>query len=202
MKKLSRDFYNRDSVLVAQELLGKILVHKINGGVLKAKIVETEAYMGIVDKAAHSHNRKKTPRIEVMYGDPGFSYVYLIYGIYNCFNVVASERNNPHAVLIRAIEPIEGIELMSVNRYKKDFKDLSKKEILGLGNGPGKLCMSLSIDRNLNGEDLRGDRLWIEDNKEVFNIVTSKRIGIGYAEEAIHFPYRYYIDGNPYVSRK
>ena len=166
LQKLSRSFYGRDSVTVARELLGKVLVHKTGGQELCAIIVETEAYGGIPDKAAHSYGGKKTPRTKIMFGDPGFSYVYLIYGIYNCFNIVVAKEGDPQAVLIRALEPLEGLETMAINRYNKDYKKLSQKQIYGLTNGPGKLCMAMNIDRSLNGEDLSQDTLYLEAGKE------------------------------------
>ena len=203
MKPLDGEFYNRDSLLVAKELLGKVLVHKINGQTLSVKIVETEAYMGITDKAAHSYGGKRTPRVEVMYGGPGFSYVFMIYGMYYCFNIVTREEGTPQAVLIRAGEPIEGLDLLAQNRFKKSYKELTKKEIGNLTNGPGKLCKALAIDKSANGENLCRDNLYVtEGESEKFNIITAKRIGIDYAEEAKDFPWRFYIEDNTYVSVK
>ena len=203
LQKLSRSFYGRDSVTVARELLGKVLVHKTGGQELRAIIVETEAYGGIPDKAAHSYGGKKTPRTKIMFGDPGFSYVYLIYGIYNCFNIVVAKEGDPQAVLIRALEPLEGLETMAINRYNKDYKKLSQKQIYGLTNGPGKLCMAMNIDKSLNGEDLSQDTLYLEAGKEEEQkIVRAKRIGIDYAQEAKDYPWRFYLKDNPFVSAK
>ena len=203
MKKLVRNFYNRDSITVAKDLLGKVLVYKISGKEYKGIIVEVEAYYGVNDKAAHSYGGKRTPRMEVMYAEPGFSYIYLIYGMYNCFNIVVAENGNPQAVLVRALQPINCLEEMSQNRYRKDYKDLNKKQIIGLTNGPGKLCIAMDIDRKLNGEDLCGDILYIEEeNSKDFEIIESKRIGIGYSEEAQHYLWRYYIKDNTFVSKK
>jgi DNA-3-methyladenine glycosylase (3mg) len=203
MKKLDREFYNRDTVLVAKELLGKIIVHEINGQKLSAKIVETEAYMGIMDKAAHSYGGRRTPRVEVMYGKPGFSYVFIIYGMYYCFNTVTREEGTPQAVLIRAVEPIDGLNLMSQNRFKKEYNQLTKSQMKSLTNGPGKLCGALLIDKTQNGEDLCGNNLYIEEgDNEKFNIISAKRVGIDYAEEAKDYPWRFYIDDNKYVSVK
>ena len=154
MKKLNREFYNRDTVLVAKELLGKIIVHEINGQKVSAKIVESEAYMGVTDKAAHSYGGRRTSRVEIMYGKPGFSYVFIIYGMYYCFNAVTREEGIPQAVLIRAVEPIEGVNIMAQNRFKKPYDELTKSQIKNLTNGPGKLCNALLIDKSLNGEDL------------------------------------------------
>lgn len=203
MKKLNREFYNRDSTIVAKELLGKVLVHETDGRRAAAIIVETEAYMGAEDKAAHSYGGRRTPRVEVMYGGPGFSYVFLIYGMYNCFNIVTREEGIPQAVLIRAAEPIEGFDFMARNRFNKEFAQLTKIQIKGLTNGPGKLCGALSIDRKLNGEDLCGNELYVEEGEErEFVVVSSKRIGIDYAEEARDYLWRFYIEDNLYVSVK
>jgi DNA-3-methyladenine glycosylase len=203
MKMLDREFYNRDTVLVAKELLGKILVHEINGQRLCAKIVEAEAYMGVTDKAAHSYGGRRTSRVEVMYGKPGFSYVFIIYGMYYCFNTVTREEGTPQAVLIRAVEPIEGIDLMAQNRFKKPYDQLTKSQIKNLTNGPGKLCGALLIDKGQNGEDLCGNKLYIQEgDHEKFNIISAKRVGIDYAEEAKDYPWRFYIEDNKYVSVK
>lgn len=203
MKTLAREFYNRDSLIVAKELLGKVLVHEIDGQKIFGKIVESEAYMGIEDKAAHSYGGKRTPRVEVMYGRPGFSYVFIVYGMYYCFNIVTSEEGNPQAVLIRAVEPIGGLDLMAQNRFKKTYNQLTKSQIKGLTNGPGKLCKAFLIDKNLNGEDLCGSKLYIEEGQEEnFTIVSSKRVGINYAEEAKDYLWRFYIENNKYVSIK
>lgn len=203
MKKLDRDFYNRDSIIVARELLGKVLVHEIEGQRISARIIETEAYMGVIDKAAHSYNGKRTKRVVVMYGDPGFSYIFMIYGLHCCFNVVVNEKETPQAILVRAVEPLEGKEWMAQKRFGKAYEQLTKSQRRGLTNGPGKLCGALSIDRKYNGLDLCGSVVYIEEGEsEDFNIVTSKRIGIDYAEEAKDFPWRFYIEGNEYVSVK
>ena len=159
--------------------------------------------MGITDKAAHSFGGRRTSRVEVMYGAPGFSYVFMIYGMYNCFNTVTREEGIPQAVLIRAAEPIEGLDLMAQNRFNKTYNQLTKSQIKNLTNGPGKLCRALLIDRALSGEDLCGDRLYIEEGEnESFKIIASKRVGIDYAEEAKDYLWRFYIEGNNYVSVK
>ena len=138
-----------------------------------------------------------------MFGDPGFSYVYLIYGIYNCFNIVVAKEGDPQAVLIRALEPLEGLETMAINRYNKGYKELSQKQIYGLTNGPGKLCMAMNIDKSLNGEDLSQDTLYLEAGKEEEQkIVRAKRIGIDYAQEAKDYLWRFYLRDNPFVSAK
>lgn len=202
--KLERNFYKRDTLLVAKELLGKILVHEVNGIRLSGKIVETEAYMGKTDKAAHSYGGKKTPKIEPMYGEGGFSYVYFVYGSCYCFNAVTREAGTPEAVLIRAAEPVSGLEEMSQNRFKKPYEKLTHKEIKNLTNGPGKLCSAFLINKDLNKKDLCSDRFYIESSKEKenFEIVSAKRIGIDYAEEAKDFLWRFYIKDNDFVSKK
>ncbi|WP_333676328.1 DNA-3-methyladenine glycosylase [Muricomes intestini] len=201
MEKLSREFYNRDSLIIAKELLGKVLVHEVNGEKVRAKIVETEAYMGVEDKAAHSYGGRRTPRVEVMYGKPGVSYVYFIYGMYFCFNVVTREEGVPQAVLIRALEPLEGLDFMAQNRYKKQYDELNRKQITGLTSGPGKLCTALQIDKSLNGEDLCGNSLYIEEGDGTdFHIVSAKRVGIDRTEEARDYLWRFYIKDNRYVS--
>lgn len=159
--KLSREFYNRDTLEVAKELLGKTLVTTQNNIVTSGKIVEVEAYMGLEDKAAHSYGGRKTKRVEVMYGKPGVAYVYFIYGLYYCMNVVAREEGIAQAVLIRAVEPLEGKEIMSKRRFNKNYHELNKREIINLTSGPSKLCMALNIDKSMNGEDLLGNRIYI-----------------------------------------
>lgn len=202
MIKLNRKFYSRGTETVAKELLGKLLIHEIEGERISGKIVETEAYLGVIDKAAHSYGGKRTPRVEVMYGKAGLSYVFIIYGMYYCFNVVTQKENVPEAVLIRALEPVEGLDRMANNRFKKSYNDLTKTQIKNLTNGPGKLCDALEINKTLNGEDLCDNRLYIVDSTENFNIVVDKRIGIDYAEEAKDFLLRFYIQDNKYVSVK
>ena len=200
--KLDRGFYARDTRTVARELLGKILVHDVDGMLFKGKIVETEAYLGIDDKAAHSYGGRRTKRVESMYARPGTAYVYIIYGMYNCLNMITVEEGVPEGALIRGIEPLEGIEQMAMNRFQKPLEELTKSQKRNLTNGPGKLSMALQIDRRLDGTDLCGDILYTEEGtEEEFTIVETTRIGIDYAEEAADFPYRYYIEGNPYVSR-
>jgi DNA-3-methyladenine glycosylase len=203
MKKLKRDFYNRNTLEAARELLGKYIVHH-KESCMVSRIVEVEAYIGAVDKACHSYNNRKTKRTAVMFGPPGYAYVYLIYGMYYCFNIVTEEEGEASAVLIRAAEPMEEIERMVQNRYNQSIENTSKKQLINLTNGPGKLCKAMSINGENNGMDLFGDQLYIMEEKEKkpFEIVTTNRVNINYAEEAIHFPWRFYIKDNPYVSRK
>lgn len=200
--KLDREFYSRDTITVAKELLGKILVHKVDGHILKGRIVETEAYLGVEDKAAHSYGGRRTKRVETMYGPAGRAYVYIIYGMYHCLNMITEKEGVPEGVLIRGVEPLEGLDQMALYRYGRAYGELNNYQRKNLTNGPGKLCMAFNIDRSLDKEDLCGDRLFVEeDGFDKFNIVETTRIGIDYAEEAIFYPYRFYIEGNPYVSK-
>lgn len=204
MKKLQLDFYKKDSITLSKELLGKYLVHNTEEGQLIGKIVEVEAYKGVIDKAAHSYGGKRTKRTEVMFMEGGIAYVYLIYGMYNCLNIVASLKDIPEAVLIRALEPISNIEFMCKNRYNKSKEQCSKKDIINLTSGPGKLCKAFNITKEHNGMDLTGDKLYLleDENHEEFEIVETTRIGIDYAEEARFYPWRFYIKDNPYISKK
>ncbi len=203
--KLPRKFYNRNTLSVAKELLGKVIVRKTREGVMKGIIVEDEAYIGPEDKGSHSYGGRRTKRNEVMYGLPGRAYVYQIYGMYFCLNVVTRKLGMPEAVLIRAVQPIQGIELMAKNR-RIELK--SEKDEIKISNGPGKLCKAMKIDKSLNGADLLGDEIYIENPpKNVltkfgsFKIQSSPRIGIDYAEEYRDVPWRFYIIGNNFVSR-
>lgn len=202
MKKLTREFYQGDTLDVSKRLLGKFLVHEIDGMKLIGRIVEVEAYKGPQDKAAHSYNNRRTERVEIMYGPPGFAYIFAIYGMYYCMNVVTGEIETPNAILIRAIEPISPLNQLSLNRYGKNYSNLTKRSIINMTNGPGKLCKALKIDKTNYGDNLCGDKLYLmdnEDDKEI-EICESPRINIGYAEEAIHYPWRFFIKGNPFVS--
>lgn len=201
-KKLDRDFYDRPTLEIAKELLGKEIALRKKDSFISCKIVESEAYIGAIDKAAHCYQNKRTPRTEVMFGPPGYSYVYLIYGMYHCFNIVTQGVNEAAAVLIRAVEPIEGWETMANNRYTKAVADLSKRELINLTNGPGKLCRAMAIDKSLNAVDLCGEYFFLtEGDNDAFEVVTTKRVNIDYAEEAIDFPWRFYIKNNPYVGK-
>lgn len=204
--RLERDFFARDTLIVAKELLGKIIVREINGVRLSGKIVETEGYIGAIDKASHAYGGKKTPRVEPLYGEPGISYVFSIYGMYECFNVITKEKGSPEGILIRAVEPIDGLEQIAQNRFLKSYDTLTAKEIKNLTNGPSKLCIALEINKKVhNFMDLVSSKeLYIEDG-DIINssdIVETTRIGIDYAEEAVDFPWRFYVKNNIYVSKK
>lgn len=189
MKKLDRSFYSHDACYVAENLIGKILVHGKTSGI----IVEAEAYRGPEDKAAHSYAGKRTSRTEIMYHEGGLAYVYLIYGMYHCFNVTASYPGKPEAVLIRALEPLEGIPLMIQRRKISDVRNLC--------SGPGKLCQAMGITREHYGIDLCGDELYITEGVKDFRVKTSERVNIDYAEECRKFLWRYFADGNKFVSK-
>ena len=197
-RKLPREFYTRSNVLtVARDLLGKLLVvPAADGRRVSGMIVEVEAYRGPEDRASHAYGGRRTRRTETMYGQGGVAYVYFVYGMYYQFNVVSNAADVPHAILVRALEPVEGIELMRERRHLHPDHNLT--------NGPGKLCIALGIDRALDGEDLMGERVWLEEFQPVppRRITKGLRIGIDYAEEWIEKPWRFWIRDNSYVSRK
>lgn len=195
MPKLKMSFYRRDTKTVAAELLGKRLVRIYKGRRISGIITEVEAYLGVKDKAAHSYGDRRTGRTEIMYGDGGHSYIYFIYGMYHCFNVVTQTKEVPEAVLVRALEPVEGIELMKKFRQKESLRELT--------TGPGKLAEALHLTRELNGERLDSKLLFIEDAKPVSKkqIVKKPRIGVDYAGAHALHPLRFYLKGNPFVSK-
>ncbi|MBM0045821.1 DNA-3-methyladenine glycosylase [Anaerococcus sp. DFU013_CI05] len=197
---LSKEFFSRDTLTVAKDLLGKVIVKKDNGIIYRAKIVETEAYLGIEDRAAHTFGDRKTDRNKIMYEDAGTIYVYQTYGIHFMLNFVTQDKNIPEAVLIRAVEPLNQFDNISKNRFGKYFDDLSAYQKKNLTNGPGKLTKALSIDKSLNGKDLFDQSFYVEDDDSIFDIIIDKRIGIDYSKEAIDYPYRFYIKDNSYVS--
>jgi DNA-3-methyladenine glycosylase len=183
MKKLPREFYNRDTITVAKELLGKYLIHKINNVEYIGKIVEVEAYLGPHDLAAHT-SKGLTPRTRVMFGPPGYAYVYLIYGMHYCMNVVTEDEGSGSAVLLRAVEPV--------------------KNIMGKTSGPGLLCKAMHINKLLQGHDLLSDDFYLADadQDEKFIIVKKARIGVDYAKHWAKRLLRFYIKNNEFVSKK
>ena len=194
MEKLGRDFYARDTLTVARDLLGNYIVRVWNGEKLISRITETEAYIGRCDKACHAYAYKRTARTETLFAPPGTAYIYLIYGMYNCLNFVTEAEGEPAAVLIRALEVIEGYDTVKRLRYPKTEGKLSAYQRKNFLNGPGKLCKGLSLDRSLNGTDLTGDTLYVVRSGVIpKHIFTGPRIGIDYAEEAVHFPWRFWI---------
>ncbi len=196
--KLKKDFYTRELLVVSKELLGKIFVKNENNTLTAGKIVEVEAYNGSVDEAAHTFNGK-TKRNEVMFREGGFLYVYFTYGTHYCCNVVTGKEGLGTAVLIRAIEPIKGVELMVKNRFGRDL--VNEKEKFNLTSGPGKFCQAMKIDKSCYGTDLTGNNIYILDVPKVDDekIVTTIRVGI---KKSVDLPWRFYIKDNPYVSRK
>lgn len=189
-KKLNRKFYDRSTLRVARELLGKHLVVQKDGHLLSGKIVETEAYVGFKDPASHAC-RGMTPRNEVMFGNPGYAYVYITYGIHHCLNLVTEREGYPAAVLIRALEPVDGLELMKKRRGRRKLRDLT--------SGPAKLCQALGVDRELNGANLCSDTIFVVDQGEAAGkIGCSGRIGI---KEGKNKKWRFFIKGNQCVSR-
>ncbi len=206
MKKLPREFYTRgDTLEIAQDLLGKLLVvSTASGERVSGMIVETEAYLGAIDKAAHSYGNRRTTRTETMFAVGGTAYIFFIYGMYFQFNVVVGAIDTPHAILIRAVEPVENIEIMRMRRNAKSKNPNRKMLDKNLTSGPGKLCIALGIDRTFNNEDLLGDKVWLEDFKALSaeEIASGKRIGIDYAEEFAEKPWRFWVKDNLFVSRK
>lgn len=201
---LDKNYYRIDGLRLAKNLLGKILVRKIDGLTLKGRIVETECYIGAIDKASHAYNGRRTVRTEPLYHEGGIAYVYFIYGLYHCFNVIAGDKDFAEGVLIRAIEPLDNFEYLANKRFNKPFKELTKAQIKNISNGPSKLCLAYSIDKDLNYAKLyERDNIYIEEGENIeFEIVETTRIGIDYAEEAIDFPWRFYIEDNNYISKK
>lgn len=200
--KLPPDFYLRDTLSVARDLIGRYLVREGKQGRLCCRITETEAYCGPDDPACHSYKKasKKGGRTNVMYRVGGLSYVYLIYGMYCCFNVVTRSEGQPEAVLIRSGQPVLGTDRMAENRGI----DLDKKKETDLLSGPGKLCMGMEIDRGLYGEPLWGDRLWLAYGEPVMpeEIAATPRINIGYAGEAAKWPWRFVEKKSRFLSVK
>lgn len=198
MPKLAYSFYqNTDVNDLAAQLLGKLLFTRIDGELTSGVIVETEAYKGIEDKASHAYGGRFTNRTQVIYEEGGLSYVYLCYGIHHLFNVVTAPKGTPHAVLIRGIEPVQGIDIMLRRRNMAILKP-------NITAGPGALSKAMGIDKGLNAKDLLGDEIWIEDSGIVFpgdQIVSSARVGVDYAEDHALLPWRYYIRGNKFVSK-
>lgn len=190
-------YYNQDVLFLAQDLLGKVLFTEINGEIAAGIIVETEAYNGISDKASHAYGGRRTDRTETLYNQGGISYVYLCYGIHHLFNVVTSVENDPHAVLVRAVEPLIGKEIMELRRNMPASK-------AAISSGPGSAAKALGIDRSFNKKDLNGNEIWIEDHGIQYpsdDIVAGPRIGVAYAQEDALLPWRFFVKGNKYVSK-
>ncbi len=198
LMKLKCGFYLRENTVeIARDLLGKlIVVPDPQGNRVSGMIVETEAYLGIRDRAAHSYGGRRTARNEVTYGTGGQAYVFFVYGMYYQLNIVTGPSDHPHVVLIRAVEPVDGIEIMRERRGPMKDRNLT--------SGPGKLCIALAIDRGFNGENLRGKHIWLEDHRSFTDdeIAVGKRIGIDYAGEDAEKPWRFWVIGTEFISRK
>ncbi|MBA3648594.1 MAG: DNA-3-methyladenine glycosylase [Chitinophagales bacterium] len=198
MPRLQQSFYTRPDVLqISRELPGKFLVTNMDGIKTSGMITEVEAYAGIIDKASHAYNGRRTKRTEVMFGAGGTAYVYLCYGIHQLFNIVTNESDTPHAILIRSIEPAEGVDemLLRRNKLKIDYT---------LTKGPGSVSKALGIKTQHSGISLSGNTIWLEDRKVKFSsreIIATTRVGVDYAGDAAHWLYRFFVKGNPWVSR-
>lgn len=204
MELLPQAFYDRDTVTVARELVGKYLIRQYDDVTLCARITETEAYVGRMDKACHAYQYKRTARTEPLFAPPGTAYVYLIYGMYCCLNLVTEREGEPAAVLIRGLAPRHGLDIIAGNRFHCKGVDMTPYQRKNFLNGPGKVCMGLNIDRRLNGLPYGSPELfvcqrpsdaglsdWPEDRAPL-EVRTGKRIGIDYAQEAVDFPWRFY----------
>ncbi|SNB46787.1 DNA-3-methyladenine glycosylase [Geobacter sp. DSM 9736] len=196
--KLPREFYLRDTMEVARDLLGKELVRVTPEGTASGIIVETEAYLGVTDRASHAFGGRLSRRTSIMFEKGGVAYVYLIYGMYWCLNLTTREEGVPECVLVRALEPVVGVDLMTSRRHATGRRSCT------LTNGPGKLCRALAIDGTLYGEDLTGPTLFVRDAGVAapVEVVTTPRIGIDYAGEAALHPWRYCLKGSPCLSRR
>lgn len=196
--KLPLSYYlNQDVLFLAKDLLGKVLFTEIDGDVTAGVIVETEAYFGVLDKASHAYGGRRTSRTETLYHPGGVSYVYLCYGIHHLFNIVSSVEDEPHAVLVRAVEPLIGSDIMELRRNMPASKP-------AISSGPGSAAKALGIDRSFNKKDLTENEIWIEDHGIRYSpetIVAGPRIGVAYAQEDALLPWRFYVKGNKYVSK-
>lgn len=196
--KLPRSYYsNPDVLFLAKDLLGKVLFTEIDGETTAGIIVETEAYFGVKDKASHAYGGRRTDRTETLYSHGGVSYVYLCYGIHHLFNVVTSVEDEPHAVLVRAVEPLIGKEIMELRRNMPAAKP-------SISAGPGSAAKALGIDRSFNRKKLTENEIWIEDHGIAYRpdeIIAGPRIGVAYAEEDALLPWRFFVKGNKYVSK-
>ena len=195
MEPLPRAFYDRDTVEAARALLGQHLVRVLKDGrELRCRITETEAYVGRMDKACHAYGYKRTPRTETLFARPGTAYIYLIYGMYHCLNFVTEPEGEPSAVLIRGAVPVQNGDIIAKNRFGRKMAELTSYQKKNFLNGPGKLCRGLGLTRAQNGLDLTGDELFLWDAGEPApDCHTGPRIGIDYAQEAVEFPWRFWI---------
>lgn len=203
--KLPQEFYLQDTLTVARELLGKYLVRVLDGAPLVCRMTETEAYVGPIDKACHAYQYKRTPRTETMFAPGGTAYIYLIYGMYSCLNLVTERSGEPCAVLIRGGEVRHGENIITQNRYSRKPQELTAYQKKNLLNGPGKLCKALALTKAQDGLSLLRDELYVTDSladlglppcssdEEPLNIKVGKRIGIDYAQECADFLWRFFL---------
>ncbi len=197
MEPYKRTFYDRDTVRVARDLLGQLLVRMLPGGeALVCRITETEAYVGRMDKACHAYGYKRTPRTETLFAPPGTAYIYLIYGMYHCLNFVTEPEGEPSAVLIRGAKPVQNGDIIAKNRFGRKMDELTSYQKKNFLNGPGKLCKGLRLTRAENGLDLtdRDSGLYVCPGPAPAEIFVGKRIGIDYAQEARDFPWRFWCE--------
>ena len=201
MAKLSPDFFSRDTVEVARDLLGRYLVRNINGELFVGRITEAEAYVGAIDKACHAYGGRRTERTRTLYSAPGTVYVYLIYGMYHCLNFVTEPEGTASAVLIRGCTPVYNQNSIAQARFGVDYAQLNRYQKKNFLNGPGKLCKGFMIDTRLNNAPCGNNELYLADElpelglpcrDTMFSYNTGKRIGIDYAEEAVDFPWRFW----------
>ena len=206
MEILTKDFYNRDTLEVARDLLGCEIVRALEDGTqLRCRITETEAYIGRIDKACHAYHYRRTARTETLFAPPGTAYIYLIYGMYHCLNFVTEEEGEPAAVLIRGAVPVANGDIIAKNRFRCKEKEMTPYQRKNFLNGPGKLCKALDLTKAENGCSLCSDNLFVcddlsplgldvpESDSLPFSIQSGKRVGIDYAQEAVDFPWRYWI---------
>lgn len=205
MAKLGAEFFSRNTVEVAKDLLGRYLVRNINQEISVCRITEAEAYIGAIDKACHAYGGRITPRTRTLYASPGTTYVYLIYGMYHCLNFVTEPEGIAAAVLIRGCTPVFNTDTIAMARFGIPEAQMSAYQRKNFMNGPGKMCKGLSIDSSCNGLPIENEELFICDEipeiklpcrSEIFTFETGKRIGIDYAEEAIDFPWRFWTKEN------
>ena len=196
--KLPETWYRGDDVVAqSRDLLGKYLFTRIDGVITGGYIVETEAYNGVADRASHAYGNRLTPRTKTMFMQGGIAYVYLCYGIHEMFNIVTSVEGRPKAILIRAIEPTEGLDTMLLRRHLVALKP-------NITSGPGSVAKALGISRVINAISLNSDTIWVEDRGLTFpneSIVSVPRVGVDYAGDDALLPYRFYVKGNPFVSK-
>ena len=202
---LPQSFFLGNTVDIARNMVGKYLVRQYGGITLAARVTETEAYVGRMDKACHAYNYRRTQRTETLFAPPGTAYVYLIYGLHCCLNFVTEPEGEPSAVLIRGLEPRHNVDIIAENRFSRKWEELTPYQRKNFLNGPGKVCAGMKIDRTLNALPWGSPQLFLCDRPEEIGlsvppedaaplrIKVGKRIGIDYAEEAVDFPWRFYL---------